>query len=71
MQKSNDLERAHLLVDMARSAEQVEQTAKALGLYDDALSQFAEDCTDPFVADILRWKGTVLRERGETDGAFR
>ncbi|HEX2600475.1 MAG TPA: tetratricopeptide repeat protein [Gemmatimonadaceae bacterium] len=71
MQKIDDLERAHLLVDMARSAEQVEQTAKALGLYDDALSQFAEDSNDPFVADILRWKGTVLRERGETDGAFR
>lgn len=71
MQKIDDLERAHLLVDMARSAEQVEQTAKALGLYDDALSQFAEDSTDPFLADILRWKGTVLRERGETDGAFR
>jgi tetratricopeptide (TPR) repeat protein len=71
MQKIDDLERARLLVDRARSAEQLEQTAKALGLYDDALAEFAEDSADPYVADILRWKGTVLRERGETDGAFR
>lgn len=71
MLKSDDLGRAHLLVEMARMAEQHEQTAKALGLYDDALAQFSEDSTDPMLPDILRWKGTLLRERGETDGAFR
>ena len=26
---------------------------------------------DPFLPDVLRWKGTLLRERGETDAAFR
>jgi hypothetical protein len=71
MLKSDDLGRAHLLVEMARMAEQHEQTAKALGLYDDALAHFSEDSTDPMLPDILRWKGTLLRERGETDGAFR
>ena len=71
MPKSNDIERAHLLVELARAAEQHEESAKALSLYDDALAQFAEDSGDPFQADVLRWKGTLLRERGETEGAFR
>ena len=71
MLKSDDLERAHLLVELARVAEQHEETARALGLYDDALAQFGQDSVDPFLPDILRWKGTLLRERGETEGAFR
>jgi tetratricopeptide (TPR) repeat protein len=71
MLKSDDVERAHLLVDLARAAEQHEETAKALSLYDDALEQFSEDSVDPFLPDILRWKGTLLREHGETEGAFR
>ena len=71
MQKSDDVARAHLLVDMARVAEQSEETAKALGLYDDALAEFTQDSRDPFLPDVLRWKGTLLRERGETEAAFR
>jgi tetratricopeptide (TPR) repeat protein len=71
MQKSDDVERAHLLVEMARVAEQLEETAKAQGLYDDALAQFREDSVDPFLPDVLRWKGTLLRERGDTEAAFR
>jgi tetratricopeptide (TPR) repeat protein len=71
MQKSDDVERAHLLVELARVAEQNEQTAKALGLYDDALAQFSEDSADPFLPDVLRWKGTLLRERGDTEAALR
>lgn len=67
----SDVDRARELVELARVAEQQEQTAKALGLYDDALSQFASDSGEPFVADVLRWKGTLLRERGETEAAFR
>ena len=67
----SDVERARELVEMARAAEQQEQPAKALGLYDDALSQFSSDSDDPFVADVLRWKGTLLRERGETEAAYR
>ena len=52
-------------------AEQQEQTAKALGLYDDALAHFHPDSFHPFFADVLRWKGTLLRERGETEAAYR
>jgi tetratricopeptide (TPR) repeat protein len=67
----SDVERARELVEMARVAEQHQQTGRALGLYDDALSQFASDSGDPFLADVLRWKGTLLRERGETEAAYR
>src|SRR5438270_12471064 len=71
MQKSDNVERAHLLVEMARVAEQLEENDKALSLYDDALAQFEEDSLDPFLPDVLRWKGTLLRERGDTEAAFR
>jgi tetratricopeptide (TPR) repeat protein len=64
-------ERARELVEMAKAAEQQEQTGKALGLYDDALSHFSTDSDDPYPADVLRWKGTLLRERGETEAAYR
>lgn len=71
MRKSEDVEHAHRLVDMARVAEQRDESSKALGLYDDALALLTMDNPDPFLPDVLRWKGTVLRERGETEGAFR
>lgn len=71
MQKSDNVERAHLLVEMARAAEQVEDSVKALSLYDDALAQFEEESADPYLPEILRWKGTLHREKGDTDAAFR
>jgi tetratricopeptide (TPR) repeat protein len=71
MHKSDDVERARLLVDMARVAEQHEETAKAQGLYDDALALFTDDSLDPFLPDVLRRKGTLLRERGDTEAALR
>jgi len=71
MQKSDNVERARLLVDLARVAEQHKETAKAQSFYDDALDQFGDDSLDPFLPEVLRWKGTFLRERGETDAAFR
>jgi tetratricopeptide (TPR) repeat protein len=71
MQKSDDVERARQLVEMARVAEQHEETAKAMGLYDDALAEFREDSLDPLLPEVLRWKGTLLRERGETESAYR
>jgi tetratricopeptide (TPR) repeat protein len=67
----SDLERARELVDRARAAERRGEAAKALGLYDDALALFEPDTVDPFLADVLRWKGTLLRERGETEAAYR
>ena len=69
--RGDDIEAARELVGQAREAEQREQTAKALGLYDDALARFHPDTVHPFYADVLRWKGTLLRERGETEAAFR
>src|SRR5436305_14847730 len=69
--RGDDVEAARELVGQARAAEQREQTPKALGLYDDALAHFHPDSFQPFVADILRWKGTLLRERGETEAAYR
>jgi tetratricopeptide (TPR) repeat protein len=71
MQKTDNVERAHLLVEMARVAEQLEENGKAVSLYDDALAQFGEDSADPFLPDVLRWKGTLLREKGDTEAAFR
>lgn len=71
MQNSDDVEHAHRLVDLARVAEQRDESSKALGLYDDALALLTMHSPDPFLADVLRWKGTALRERGETEGAFR
>ena len=71
MQKSDNVERAHLLVEMARLAEQLKEDSKATRLYDDALSQFSTDSLDPFLPEILRWKGSLLRDIGETERAFR
>lgn len=71
MVKSDNLERAHLLVEMARVAAQLRQDAKAIGLFDDALSQFSTDSLEPFLIEVLRWKGSVLRDIGETEAAFR
>lgn len=71
MENAENVERARRLVDLARAAEKREENDKALSLFDDALSQLGEQCGEPFVADILRWKGTLLRERGDTEAAFR
>jgi len=71
MQKTDNVERAHLLVEMARVAERLKENGKALSLYDDALAQFEPESLDPFLPDVLRWKGTLLREKGDTEAAFR
>ena len=59
------------LVNLAREAEQRGDTAKSLGLYDDAISQLDDERDLDLLADALRWKGTLLREQGETEAAFR
>ena len=69
--RGGGVEAARALVEKARVAEQRAQTALALGLYDDALAELGANCVDPFVSDVLRWKGTLLRERGETEAAHR
>jgi tetratricopeptide (TPR) repeat protein len=71
MQKTDNVERARKLVEMARQAERLEENGKALSLYDDALSEFTAESLDPFIPEVLRWKGTLLREKGDTEAAFR
>ena len=71
MTKIDIVESARQLVELARAAEKWGKNDKALGLFDDALALLGNDCTDPVIADVLRWKGTLLRERGETEAAFR
>lgn len=62
---TRDHRRPGELIEQARSAEKAGHSAKALGLFDDALSALGEGSADPYVADVLRWKGTLLRERGK------
>src|SRR2546423_4984789 len=71
MTKIENVERARQLVELARAAEKWGKNDKALGLFDDALAILGDNCIDPVTADVLRWKGTLLRERGETEAAFR
>ncbi len=66
-----DLEKARKLVEMARGAEQQGQTDKSLAFFDDAIALIEHETDLPFFADVLRWKGTVFREQGETEAAYR
>jgi tetratricopeptide (TPR) repeat protein len=66
-----DLEKARRLVDMARSAEQQGHTEKSLAFFDDAIALIEHAMDFPLLADVLRWKGTVYRELGETEAASR
>jgi tetratricopeptide (TPR) repeat protein len=58
------------LVERARSEERSGAPERALEAYDDALAALSGDSTDPLLVDVLRWKGTVHRERGETTQAL-
>lgn len=66
-----DLDKARKLVELARGAEQQGQTARSIGLFDDAIALIEDEKDSPFLADVLRWKGTVYREQGETQAAYR
>ena len=65
------LDKARKLVGMARGAEQLGHTDKSLAYFDDAIALFEDEDDQPFFADVLRWKGTVFREHGETEAAYR
>ena len=58
-------------LERAREAEHRGEVVIALGLYDDVIAEFSEYGADPLLADALRWKGTLLRELGETSAAHR
>jgi len=63
--------RARSLVNLAREAEQRGDAVRSVRLYDDALALLAEETDLPLLADALRWKGTLHREQGETELAYR
>src|SRR6186997_3128535 len=62
---------ARELVDRARDAERRGETARSLGLYDDAIEALDREQDMVLLADTLRWKGTLHREQGETEAAYR
>ena len=59
------------LVNLAREAEQRGDATRSLQLYDDALTLLGDERDLPLLADALRWKGTLHREQGETEIAYR
>jgi tetratricopeptide (TPR) repeat protein len=62
------IERIRSLIDDARAAERGDAPEEALACYDEALELLGDRQLE-VLADVLRWKGTVLRERGETAAA--
>src|SRR5205085_8532368 len=59
------------LIELARDAERRGDTAKAFGFYDDAIVSLEREQDSAALADALRWKGTLHREQGETEAAYR
>ena len=59
------------LVEQAREAERRGDTARSLSLYDDAIEVLEREQDWAALADALRWKGTLHREQGETEAAYR
>jgi tetratricopeptide (TPR) repeat protein len=62
---------ARRLVERAREAERRGDTPRSLGLYDDAIEVLDREHDLALLADALRWKGTLHREQGETEAAYR
>jgi tetratricopeptide (TPR) repeat protein len=62
---------ARELVDRARDAERRGDAARSFGLYDDAIEALDREHDIALLADTLRWKGTLHREQGETEAAYR
>src|SRR5918998_2158286 len=58
--------RARHFADEARSADLKGDTDRALSLFDLAIRELKGGLPLPLLADVLRWKGTAHRERGET-----
>jgi ATP-dependent transcriptional regulator len=59
------------VIEQARTAEQRGNPALAISLYDDALEKLEKGQPGAQLADVLRWKGSLLRENGDTEGAYR
>lgn len=63
--------RATQFVEKAKTAQRHGDADGALAHYDDALSLMEDEGDSPMAADVVRWKGLVLRERGDTPAAYR
>ncbi len=63
--------RAAVFIDKAKTAQRHGDADGALAHYDDALSLMEDEGDSPMAADVVRWKGLVLRERGDTATAYR
>ncbi|MEO6877584.1 MAG: tetratricopeptide repeat protein, partial [Gemmatimonadaceae bacterium] len=57
------------LAELGRAAGLGDSPDDALQLHRDALTLVGTDEASPFVADVLRWQATVLRDRGRTSDA--
>jgi tetratricopeptide (TPR) repeat protein len=57
------------LVELARAAGLGDSPDEALQWNDQALALIGTDDETPFLADVLRWQATVLRDRGQTSKA--
>ena len=69
--RQTDAGGARPLVNLAREAEQRGDVVRSLRFYDEALALLADETDLPLLADALRWKGTIHREQGETELAYR
>lgn len=63
--------RAAEFADRGAAAQRRGDAARAIAHYEDALSLLEDEGDITLAADILRWMGAVLRERGETTVAHR
>jgi len=59
------------LVGLARESEQCGNTPMSLGLYEQAIGCLGDEKDLALLADALRWKGTLHREQGDTETAYR
>ena len=65
----NRLGRARYFAEQAKAIDQHGDPERATLLFDRAIELLERGPTVPLLADILRWKGTSLRERGDAHAA--
>src|ERR1041385_2255111 len=61
---------ARRLIELARAAGLGDRPDDALGWHDEALTLLGSAEETPLLADVLRWQGTVHRDRGHTSRAL-
>jgi tetratricopeptide (TPR) repeat protein len=71
MSADPNVTRARELAEQGRAADRAGDAARALGFYGDAASTFDTVDEKGYVAEVLRWEGTLYRERGETAAAYK